>query len=370
MQLKARDGSGHRSDDPTAVQAALGSGRPLESGVRSRGESAFGQSFAHVRAHTDATASRLSSEQNARAFTVGEHVAFAAGEYRPGTIIGDALIAHELAHVVQQGGAGASVAPMHKESASYNALEADADQAAVRVVVSLWGGAKGTLADVAENARPRFRSGLQLSRCGATRAASRTPSAPMAPSPGTSPTAGAPAGTSGTPCPTSVRIGAIAQRNHSDLPADQKEQWRTFLSAMSRMDVDPGPDHTGHCMKERLTTISNNCPAAVYERGGGTTQPCTGNKCLKINQYGTMGGVSDGQTAFLDMHRTRNPSSLLEGTGVNSCTVVCEQVYTCDRTYLTTGVFRITRNYQAGDYTRPDGTQMHITTGTVTKTER
>ena len=171
-----------------------------------------------------------------------------------------------------------------------------------------------------------------------------------------------------TPCPTTVQVGAITQRNHSTLSSSEKEQWGTWLGAMSRMDVGPGPDHTGHCMKERLTTVSNNCPASMYTRGGVTTQPCAGDRCLDINRYGSMWGLSDGPTAFLDMHRTRASNSLLEGTGVSSCAVVCEQTYSCDRTQPTTGTFRIMRNFQAGSHTRADGTTMHITTGTVTKT--
>ncbi len=198
-----------------------------------------------------------------------------------------------------------------------------------------------------------------------------TPVPAQTQTPPTSPTPVTPTPTPATtPCPTSVSVGAIAQQNHSNQSAADKETWRTNLGAMSRMDVGPGPDHTGHCMKERLTTVSNTCPAAVYSRGGSSaSSPCTGNRCLDINRYGTMWGLRDGPTAFLDMHRTRTHDSLLEGTGVSSCSVVCEQTYTCDRTQATTGTFRITRNFQAGTYVRPsDGTSLHITTGTVTKT--
>ncbi len=60
-------------------------------------------------AHTDSNASSVSNRVNARAFTVGNHVAFGGGEYKPGTLAGDALIAHELAHTVQQQGAEGSV---------------------------------------------------------------------------------------------------------------------------------------------------------------------------------------------------------------------------------------------------------------------
>ena len=79
--------------------------------------------------------------------------------------------------------------------------------------------------------------------------------------------------------------------------------------------------------------------------------------------------VNDGPTAFVDLHRTRSTYSLLDGSGVSSCSVVCEQVYTCDRTHATTGRFLITRNYVAGTHTRADGTAVSITTGTVTKTD-
>jgi hypothetical protein len=126
---------------------------------------AFGQDFSHVRLHTDATASRLSSDLNARAFTIGKDVAFGAGEYQPGTPIGDALIAHELAHVVQQGGTIASGAVMQKGEGAYGALEVDADQAAVGAMVSRWDGAKKGLARITKSAMPQLKSGLRLQRC-------------------------------------------------------------------------------------------------------------------------------------------------------------------------------------------------------------
>ena len=180
--------------------------------------------------------------------------------------------------------------------------------------------------------------------------------------------------TPATPCPTGVSIGALAQFNHSNLSASDKENWSTYLGVASQMHVAPGPDHSGHCMKEALRTVSNNCPAQVYSRGGETqSEPCTGNRCLDINRYGSSGDaathsmVSDGPDSFVDMHRTRHINSLLEGSGSSGCNVVCEQVYACDRTHATTGRFRITREYRAGNYTKQDGTSKHITTGNVRK---
>jgi Domain of unknown function (DUF4157) len=331
-------------------------------------QSTFGRSFAGIRLHTDAAASRLSSEQNARAFTVAEDVAFAAGEYRPGTVVGDALIAHELAHTIQQRGRPTPAQAPGVSDASYGVLEDDADQSAVAVVASLWGAGTEPAAATAHRPHPALTSGLRLQRCGSTRSSTRPPASPGARQAATP--AGTSATQSGTPCPTSVRVGALVQRNFADLSASQKEEYGTWLGAMSLMEVGPGPDHTGHCMKERLTRVTNTCPAGVYTRNGRTIEPCTGNKCLDINRGRSFWGLTDGPTSFLDMHRTTNRSSLLEGTGVNSCTVVCEQAYTCDRVHPTTGVFLITRNYQADTYRRPDGTSKHVTTGSVTKTER
>ena len=58
----------------------------------------------HVRVHTDAAADRAARALNARAFTVGHDIAFAAGEFHPDIAAGRHLLAHELSHVVQQSG--------------------------------------------------------------------------------------------------------------------------------------------------------------------------------------------------------------------------------------------------------------------------
>jgi hypothetical protein len=163
--FKAREGGARPAGDhPAAVQEELGPGKPLQSSVRNRMERAFGQSFGDVRTHTDSTARQLSNEHNARAFTVGNHVAFGAGEYRPGTLVGDALIAHEFAHVVQQNGSGTE-APVATGDSTYRALEENADEVAAGALSSLAGSAKGALTAIAQQAAPRLKSGLRLSRC-------------------------------------------------------------------------------------------------------------------------------------------------------------------------------------------------------------
>ena len=165
VQRKARGGGPRGAEDPAAIQDELGGGRPFDGAVRARMEAAFGTSFGAVRLHTGRKASTLSDDLNARAFTVGRHVAFGAGEYRPGTMVGDALIAHELAHVVQQQGTSSTVAPLAPEGTSYDALEQDADAAAGSVVASLWGRTQRALHDISQHALPQLRSGLRVQRC-------------------------------------------------------------------------------------------------------------------------------------------------------------------------------------------------------------
>jgi hypothetical protein len=88
-----------------------GHGQPLPSGERAFMESWFGHSFEKVRVHTGPAADETASVLGARAFTLGHEVVFAAGSYRSGTAAGRRLLAHELAHVVQQGAARGSGGP-------------------------------------------------------------------------------------------------------------------------------------------------------------------------------------------------------------------------------------------------------------------
>ena len=79
--------------------------------------------FSSVRIHADESAAASARSVGALAYTVGSHVAFAGGRYRPGTPAGTMLIAHELAHVVQQRRGGST------ESAGAGVLETAADRA-------------------------------------------------------------------------------------------------------------------------------------------------------------------------------------------------------------------------------------------------
>lgn len=77
-------------------------GQPLDAGTRTWMESRFGHDFSGVRLHTNGRAAQSAASVGARAYTVGRNVVFGGGEYVPGTSEGQKLLAHELAHVVQQ----------------------------------------------------------------------------------------------------------------------------------------------------------------------------------------------------------------------------------------------------------------------------
>ena len=164
MLFKAKAGGPLAGNDPRLIQAQLGDGEGLDGNLQSRMSSAFGYDFSGVRIHKDNQAAQLSADLNARAFTIGRNVAFGASEYQSGTLVGDALIAHELAHVVQQGGATAQ-APLQKGESQTGALEDDADVSAVQAVASLWTGAQAGLANLTRGAIPALKSGLRLQRC-------------------------------------------------------------------------------------------------------------------------------------------------------------------------------------------------------------
>jgi len=107
LQRKASDRSepSEPSEVPPIVHEVLRSpGKPLDPATRTFMEPRFGHDFSGVRVHTDLRAAESARAVNALAYTAGRDVVFGAKEYSPGTNEGRHLIAHELTHVVQQGG--------------------------------------------------------------------------------------------------------------------------------------------------------------------------------------------------------------------------------------------------------------------------
>jgi hypothetical protein len=123
------DGTVH-GDVQSKIDSSRGGGSDLDSGVASRLSGSLGD-LSDVRVHTDDTADTLNRSVSARAFATGTDVYFAKGEYNPGSASGDKLIAHELAHVVQQRGSSAS-GPL-TVSQPGDAMEQEADSVADQI---------------------------------------------------------------------------------------------------------------------------------------------------------------------------------------------------------------------------------------------
>ena len=96
-------GTAPQAAAPPIVHDVLRSpGRPLEHQSRAQLEPLFGRDFSHVRVHNSDQAAASANAVNALAYTVGRDVVFGRGQYAPRTDTGQRLLAHELAHVVQQ----------------------------------------------------------------------------------------------------------------------------------------------------------------------------------------------------------------------------------------------------------------------------
>jgi len=124
-------------DEPSPVHEVVGSGggSPLETGTRAVLEERMDADFSDVRVHTGAKADQSARSIGAQAYTVGTDVVFSEGAYQPETPSGRHVLAHELAHVVQQkagpvsgtpGPGGVSVS--HPSDPFEQAAERTADQ--------------------------------------------------------------------------------------------------------------------------------------------------------------------------------------------------------------------------------------------------
>ncbi|MGH8309969.1 MAG: DUF4157 domain-containing protein, partial [Steroidobacteraceae bacterium] len=145
----------------------LGAGQPLDAATRGRMESAFGTDLTHVRVHSDARGQTAAGRLGTRAFAYRGDVAFAPGQHRPGTLVGDALLAHELAHTLQQRPERHDQALIERslQGTARTAFEADADASARGAVTQLWGGQLG-IGTAGAQTRPTLLGGLHVARCG------------------------------------------------------------------------------------------------------------------------------------------------------------------------------------------------------------
>jgi hypothetical protein len=174
---------------PSIVHAVLNSpGQPLDRDTQAFMEPRFGHDFSGVRVHTDAKAAESARAVNALAYTVGNNMVFGAGQYAPGSIAGRRLLAHELTHVVQQGGHNQRVQGKMVLSQPGDRAEQEAEKVAL-------GGSTQAITPLSK--------GSVIQRLAGDLRSSPTPP-PPAPAASATPDAGVPdAGTSGAGAPRS-----------------------------------------------------------------------------------------------------------------------------------------------------------------------
>jgi len=133
VQRLAAAGDPRPSDGWTrGLQAAPG-GQPLPRPLATNFGERLGADLGAVRVHADGHAAALCDGIAARAFTHGRDIFFNRGEYRPGERSGQHVLAHELAHVLQQGGAQSQVQRL-------SVLNQTTPQNLLRKNVRPWGG--------------------------------------------------------------------------------------------------------------------------------------------------------------------------------------------------------------------------------------
>ena len=162
-----RKASNHAApaEAPPAVHDVIGTaGRPLDNATRRWMEPRFGSDFSHVRVHDDSRAAESARAVGALAYAAGNHVVFDHQQYAPGTPAGRHLLAHELAHTLQDPGASA-LHPSLAIGRADDAAEHAADAAADAVM-------RGDKAGVARSAGGLVRR--QLAACSASNGADET----------------------------------------------------------------------------------------------------------------------------------------------------------------------------------------------------
>lgn len=129
LQRKKSESTGPATAPHVVHEVLETSGQALDTSAREFFEPRFGHDFSKVRVHTGDKAAESARAVNAHAYTVANNVVFGAGKYAPRTSEGRELIAHELAHTIQQ--QNATVAPQALEiSEPDERAEIDADRVA------------------------------------------------------------------------------------------------------------------------------------------------------------------------------------------------------------------------------------------------
>jgi len=158
------------------------------------------------------------------------------------------------------------------------------------------------------------------------------------------------------PCPSTVSISSTTQEDLSKV----LNQYKTGVGINTMMLVGPpGTGYNGAIVTETLTTISNDCPLDIYQ----CEHP--GSHTFTVGLVGpftlTDGTRIPGQPNMMqDEHVSVSDVSQLDHDGINSCTAVCQQTYSCAGNSLSPS-FRITRSYTKGTLNGQAVTNVSVT---------
>ena len=131
IQRKARDSNGvAEGADAAVASASSSSGHALPETLMRKFEGSLGADLSGVRVHTGAESAHAADAVGARAYTLGQDILFGAGQYDPSSPAGEHLLAHEVAHTVQQRGGTPTRQNKLEVSAPADTAEHEADRAA------------------------------------------------------------------------------------------------------------------------------------------------------------------------------------------------------------------------------------------------
>jgi uncharacterized protein DUF4157 len=133
IQRKATGDAPAAGVDAAVASASSSGGAPVDSNMRERVESSTGAQLSNVSVHTGPESNAAADALGTRAYTSGNQIHFASGQYAPATPDGQHLIAHELAHTVQQRG-GSGLQAKGRVSEPGDAAEGEADRIADAVL--------------------------------------------------------------------------------------------------------------------------------------------------------------------------------------------------------------------------------------------
>jgi hypothetical protein len=133
IQRRGSDGVAEGAEHVVAAAAST-TGHALPDAVMRKFESSLGADLGGVRVHDDATSNAAAAAVGAQAYTVGQDIHFAAGKYDPTSAGGEHLLAHEVAHTVQQQGGVPARQNKLDVSSPADSLEVEADRAADAMV--------------------------------------------------------------------------------------------------------------------------------------------------------------------------------------------------------------------------------------------